>query len=141
MKEFISTSGASVRINLAPFKDAMALKNALTKELSNSGIEIGNLEVKDVKNLDKSKIFNTLINGLLAIDSSEVIQNQLFKCLVRCTYNNEKITEFTFEKEEARCDFYEIAIECVKANLSPFFQGIISKLNINAESLLDTLKQ
>lgn len=122
MTEFTATSGANVKINPADFKSAMALKSAVAKELSKSEFEVSGFDMeKDVNIADFAKM-------ALAVDSSPLVYDCLFKCLVRCTYNGQKITEATFEDVEARQDYYEIVLACLKENLLPFFNGLVSKL-------------
>lgn len=128
MVEFTTQSGAKVVINIAPFKDAMALKNALEKELALSGKSM-NLSLKDLE-------LGALAPLVLSIDSSENVAKALFMCLARCTYNGEKIIEQTFEPETAREDYYEIVIACMKANVYPLLKRLISSLT----NLLSGLK-
>lgn len=120
MTEITTQSGAEVVINSAPFKDAMALKNAFERELAKTDIKLDKLDLKSDITAISSIIF--------AIDSSDKIFEAVFKCLSRCTYDGVKITESIFEPEEARGDYYEIVIECVKVNLAPFFKGLSSRL-------------
>ncbi len=119
--EFLAPSGAKVVIGLAPFQDAIALKNAMAKELALTGMD---LKVEGLKDFDVA----VLLPALLAMDSSPVVYAAMFKCLARCSYNGDKITETTFEPAEARGDYYDIIIACAKENLSPFFKGLASKL-------------
>lgn len=122
MTEFTASSGAKVKVNPADFKDAMALKSAIAKELSKADFDLSLKMDKDVNPADFAKM-------ALAVDSSPVVYDCLFKCLARCTYDGQKITEATFEDVSAREDYYEIVLACLKENLSPFFKGLISKLS------------
>lgn len=117
MIESVTQSGAALVVNSAPFKDAMALKNAIARELSTSGMA-----------LDLKADISALSSVVLAVDSSDAVYKALLPCLIRCTYNGLKITEATFEDDKAREDYYEIIIECLKVNLSPFFKGLASRL-------------
>lgn len=122
MTEFTATSGAKVKINPADFKSAMALKSAIAKEMSKSEFEISGFDMqKDINIADFAKM-------ALAVDSSPAVYKALFDCLVRCTYDGQKITEAIFEEVDARQDYYEIVIACLKENLLPFFNGLVSKL-------------
>lgn len=114
MVEMVTKNGAAVVINVAPFRDAMALKNIIGKELVATG---GRIDLRS----DVTAV-------MLTIDSSEAVYKALFVCLSRCTYNSQKIIEATFESEAAREDYYEVVVECLKANLSPFLKGLLSKL-------------
>lgn len=124
MTELKTQGGAAVVITAAPFRDAMALKNAIAKELAASGVAF-----------DLKAPLSSLSSVVLAVDSSDAVYKALLPCLIRCTYNGQKIVEATFEAEAAREDYYEVVIECLKANLSPFFKGLASKLNA-LESIL-----
>lgn len=129
MTEFTATSGAKVKINPADFRSAMALKSSIAKEISNSDFEVSgfNLE-KDINIADFAKL-------ALSVDSSPAVYKALFDCLARCTYDGQKITEATFEDINARKDYYEIVIACLKENLLPFFNGLVSKLNTIMDKL------
>lgn len=118
--DIITGSGAAAVISAAPFKDAMALKNALWRELATAGIKIDELSLKTD--------FKKLFGAFLIIDSSENFNKNIMTCLARCTYNEKKIVESTFETESAREDYYQLAFECLKVNLNPFAKGLISKL-------------
>jgi hypothetical protein len=124
MPEFQTAGGNTVAVNAAPWRDAVALKNAIAKEFLASGAV---LDLKaDASNLSKV---------ILAVDSSDAVYKALMACLSRCTFNNQKIVDATFENESAREDYYEIVTECLKVNLSPFFKGLLLKLK-TLESLL-----
>lgn len=109
MSTLIVPSGADVEINTAPWKDAKALKRTIEREIALSG--------------------GISLPTVLLVDSSEMVDAALWPCLVRCTYNKEKITESTFDKPEARGDYYDIVQECVKVNLGPLVQSLLSKLS------------
>lgn len=129
--EFTAQSGAKVRINPADFRDAMALKSAIAKEISKSDFDLSAGSLTDKIDIaDFAKI-------ALAVDSSDTVYDCMFKCLVRCTYDGQKITEATFEDVNSRQDYYEIVIACLKENLLPFFGGLVSKL----KPLLDKVNQ
>lgn len=123
MAEFTAQSGAKVKIYAADFKDAIALKSAIAKELSKADFDL------NLKSLQDEIDLGNFAKIALAVDSSPVVYKHLFDCLVRCTYNGQKITEETFEEVSAREDYYEVVIACLKENLSPFFKGLISKLS------------
>jgi hypothetical protein len=126
------SSGAKVSINVADFDDALALKNAVAKEFAQSGLELSNLKASDLQNFTEMDV-NVLMPFLKAVaqfDSSPSVNAAIFACLSRSTYNSERITKETFENVEARADYYEIVFECLKVNLSPFFKGLVSKLNL-----------
>jgi hypothetical protein len=106
-------SGAKIVINPAPFKDAKNLKNAIESESARSGVDISNL-----------KNFGSLI---LLVDSSVAFNMAIAPCLLRCTRNDQKITDETFDAIEARQDYYEILVACVKENVGPLLDGLFSQ--------------
>ena len=109
--DFTTANNAQVVMPLAPFKDAMSLKNAIEKELKESGAQL------DLK-ADISTLF-------LSVDSSDAVYKALMVCAGRGTYNHEKINEKTFETVEGREDYYEVMITCLKVNVAPFFKGLL----------------
>jgi len=123
MSEFMSAGGVKVVVNPGGFKQAMALKSAILKEVSKADFDLsfGDMRVEDFD-------VSALAKLAAAVDSSPEVYACLFDCLSRCTYGGHKITEVTFEKVEARADYYEIVIACLKENLLPFFGGLLSKL-------------
>lgn len=110
MTELTGKSGANIVINAAPWKDAKELKRAIEQQVSLNGIDI-------TKETDIASL-------LLRIDGSDLVENALWPCLIRCTRNDEKITMQTFDSLEARKDYYEIVIACVKENLSPLVESL-----------------
>lgn len=111
----------------ADFDSAMELKDAIGKELSKNDVKI------DVGSLTKIMDADVDIMGLLSIaaklDSSADVRNAVFKCLVRCTYKDEKITKELFDDVNMRSLYYPMVLECIKVNLTPFFGEVISKLS------------
>lgn len=121
--EITTQSGAEVKINAADFLVSMQLKSAIIRALRESDLDLAQI---DLDNLTKSSI-EPIVQAILSIDSNEQVEASLFKCLARCTYDGEKISKDTFEPVERRGDYYEIVIACLKENLLPFFQPLLSK--------------
>ncbi len=133
MVEFIGASGKKIIINPAPAADAFALKNAIHAKLHIPKINLdelkkgkGNISDK-IKDMDVSEILATLAENILTLDSDKDVNAALMGCLIRCTYDSEKIVLGTFDNIEAREDYYEIIEQCVRINLVPFYKGLISK--------------
>jgi len=84
MREFTSTCGAKVKINQAPFSDALNLKNAVWKEAAKVGFNLN--DAKGLSEIDVSAFIGTF----LSIDSSEAVYSAIWPCLARCLYNGEK---------------------------------------------------
>ena len=131
MAEVTVSSGAKVVVNIADFDDAMTLKNAIASELAKGKLQLegltqGDLDIQNMMSLDM-KVIEPLLQVALTIDSAPEVNKAIFVCLEKCLYNGEKITKQTFNPEEARADYYEIVIACLKVNLTPFFKGLLSK--------------
>jgi hypothetical protein len=128
MEEFKAPSGKQVVINPAPFKDALALKQAIASEFARSDFKMDLDFGGKVGSLKDMEFDIAQIAKLAAlVDSSEVVYKALFTCLSRCSHDKEKITEATFEPEDHRQDYYEIVLACIRVNLGPFFKGLLSK--------------
>lgn len=121
MREISVPSGTIVKISEAPWADAMALKNAIGLELAKGNIDIS-------LDFQKDMDVGQLIKLVALLDSSQNVQNALMKCLARCTYDGQAINSATFEPVGARQDYYDIVVECLKENLSPFFKSLLSRL-------------
>jgi hypothetical protein len=114
MQSVSVSSGAKVEIGVAAFKDVMAFKSAAMRELSEAGVDLKGLR------LDKDADISGLLSALLRVVSSDAVYEKLWPCLARSTYNGQKITEATFEDENARQDFYEVCGHFLKVNITPF---------------------
>lgn len=126
MEVFKTQSGAKVTLPTAPWRDAVALKNAIHKEIAASPVKI-----------DFSADIGVVAKFILQADSSEVIYDAVMKCLIRGTYNDVKITEATFEPESARGDWYDLLELCLKVNYYPFAVALRSKYNLALGVLRD----
>lgn len=113
-------SGAKLRVNLASF--------ATSKDLYQAFLE----EAKGVKfdfSLDtelKLEMFKDIICVGL---SSKKIEKALWECMKVALYNDKKITEETFEDEDARGDYFNVVFEVAKLNLSPFVKNLYALLS------------
>lgn len=123
MAEITTQSGVKVKLNPADFEDAMDLQSAILKEASKADFSLEGVDLKS--DID----FSGLIKAGMAVAASKEVREILFKCLARCTYDGQKITKATFEDAAARKDYYEVVIACLKENLLPFFEGLISQLS------------
>jgi len=134
VSDFKAPSGANISIRIAPFDDAMALKDAIGSKLAESGVNLKDaFQGKDLKKEEVSDfigdLIDPLVNSLLSLDSSKELRIAIFKCLNRCTCEGERITGNTFEPPDRRGDYYPVVIECLKVNLLPFFQNLSSQLD------------
>lgn len=135
--EFTTESNAEVVINMANFIDASRLRVAVLGAIKESGVEISKVDIEkllsgvkeDMGAAVKSGALDSLLDMVISLDCSEKVNNEIFNCLKRSTYNSEKITRDTFNELEARGDYYHIVIMCLKVNLTPFFKTLFSKLS------------
>ena len=130
--EFETKNSVNVKINMADFTSSMKLKKAIVEAVKESGLDISSVDITNLK----SGAINSIIQAILTADSSDKVEDAIFKCLARCTYNGEKITKDIFEPLEARENYYEIIIACLKVNLSPFFVPLFSKFNELQEKIM-----
>lgn len=137
------SSGAEVKINVADWTSSKRLQKAINLAIKKSGVELSKVDIEQLFSGSKSEMLTSVKSGaldslldlVLSVDSDDEVEKALFKCLERCTYNGEKITKDTFEDVEARGDYYEIVIHCLKENLAPFFRPLLSKLKKLAPSV------
>lgn len=131
MTEFTSKSGIKVRIEPSTFANAIDLKTKIEKALLKENIDVANVDIdfdKIRKGIIDMAVISSLSKVMMIIDSSDEVHKAIFVCLERCLYNSEKITLETFEPIEARADYYEILMACIKENLSPFLKTLFAKL-------------
>lgn len=124
-------TGARIVINPCSFMEAFKLKSVLQRALISTGINIEEAFDED------------LIKFIFSLDSSEEVMLCLFECLKRSQYNDVAIKPDVFDDLKAREDLYDIFFNCIKINLGPFLQSLLSKLGINvpADQLKGILKQ
>lgn len=121
-------SGAILQVNAAPFADAQRLSQACAKELAP-------LKISASTELD----LDFFKNIVCAVASSENIERALWPCLRRCLYSGVKIDDGTFEPEDARQDYLLVVSEVLKANVFPFWKGLLSKSGISTEGLMSAI--
>lgn len=115
LREVTLPTGAVLKINDAPFKDAHALYQAVLKMLVFAEVPEG----KEKRDVIKDYLPLTL--------ASPEVHQAVMKCFERATYNEKKITDATFEPIEARKDFVQACIEVQIQNLDPFLAGVLLK--------------
>ena len=114
MRKVTLPSGAELTVNIAPFKDAKALFQALLKEWKDMGPDLPS---------NLGKMFSSAFSSL-------EVEKALWPCLTRCLYNGEKITPDVFEPDEARQDFIPACLEVVSDDITPFTKGLFSESKI-----------
>lgn len=114
MKEVVLPSGRKLSVQPAPFKEAKALYQALATEFLRADID------------GEAELANLIKNVMCLAISSPRVEAALEPCLRRCTYNSLRISEESFESEEAREDYLDICIEVSKENLTPFTKSLFA---------------
>lgn len=133
MRKVKLPSGAELTIQPAPFVDAKNLYQALLKELKGISID---LEM-NMANLYKE---------LFCVGfSSPQIEDSLWKCLARCTYDNGKtgplkIALDTFEPIESREDYMTVCTEVTRDNVSPFVKTLFAEYERFTQMIESTRK-
>jgi hypothetical protein len=112
------SSGAVLKITLAPFAEAKALYQACLEELRN-------LHVDPKEEVDVNLFKDLFCVGL----SSKKIEAALWPCLKRATYNDLKIDDSTFEPVEARQDYVPVCFEVAKENIAPFAKSLYAEFS------------
>lgn len=119
-------SGAELVLHLADFKNSTALNRALMNAASKANMDI---DIGDIKSNGMSALAD-LAPMFMTIAGSEEVEDAIIGCLNRSTWNNSRISVELFDDNpNARGDFYEIAIECVKFNSQVFMKALLSKLS------------
>lgn len=135
--EFVTQNGnKKVEIKEASFKDASNLKKAVMKCLLNTDALKG-VNIDSLQGVDSSKLFDSLGQMLINMDTSEEFDKAIMNCLSNCIYDGFfKINEQLFDdKPEAREDYYEIVSKCTEVNLRPFFKSLVSELKQRFQTL------
>lgn len=117
-------SGAELVVTIASFKEGNHLLKTLARELKGVDLEM-DLSPDTFKNIGDKDV-NSLKNLVLQLLQSEAVEAAVMACAKRCLYNQQRITDQTFEPVEARPDFLPVVWEVMKANLRPFFSGLAS---------------
>jgi hypothetical protein len=97
-------------------------------------------ELKMVKVDMKTEIDINMFKDLFcSVLASKKIEECLWACMDRVTYDGKKIDEDTFEDIEAREDYIEISIEVAKANIMPFTKTLMQQYRPQLEKLVSSL--
>ncbi len=120
MNEITLKSGAILVTQIAPFSSGSKLLKTLLRELKDVDIQLENLDLSQIASQD----INTLKNAVCQLLGSDVLEQAVFECMGRCSYNGLRIVRDTFEPENARQDYLPVAWEVIKVNLRPFFSGL-----------------
>lgn len=125
-------SGADLEVTMASFAESNLLRKAVMREVETVKVSFEG-EGKALKDLFQMEMndaaINTIKNMLMRLAASDSIEDALWPCLGRATYNRKKIDRDTFEDEAARGDYLVVAKEVLWFNLSPFFKNLGSMLS------------
>lgn len=116
LREITLPSGRKMEVVPAPFAEAKRLYQAFASEMKK--VDLKSMEAMDV---------NSLKNAICAMVESSAMEAALWPCVIRCTYQGQKITAQTFEPLEAREDFMDIYYEVAQENIAPFLKGLFAQ--------------
>ena len=114
MKEVVMPSGAKLQIEPAPFVKARDLFQAVLDEGKNLKIDFG-MEMSNPS--FKKDVFCTAL-------SSKKIEEHVWRCMEKVTYNSLRVTMETFEPLEARGDYFAACFEVAQENVLPFLKSL-----------------
>ena len=109
-------SGANLTIQIAPFKLGTELVRTVARELIKVRVS---LDVSDLTKVAGGDL-NTVKDAAFQLIQSDALEKILHECMARCLYNGERITADTWEKVEAREDYFPVMWEVFQANMRPF---------------------
>lgn len=128
-KKITLPSGSCLEITLMPWERAWEISQTVTKELELLKIEISDLEVfkRDFEDPDFNPLeLINLKNPICSLISNKVFISAAKACFEKCTIDNLRINNDTFEKEDKRCDFIPAVYHVLMQNLTPFFSNLLS---------------
>jgi hypothetical protein len=108
-------SGAVLGVNVAQFEESEGLYRVLVSKLGT------------LRFYAEDASSGVFINLLAVCFSAPDVQDALWKCLRRCTYNGKGISKETFSPEETRVDFIRVCVEVAKDNTDPFVKGLYAE--------------
>lgn len=109
-------SGKTLEVEDAPFEMARNLEMVITEEIRSMKFQP-----------DLDVMGQLMKEGFLIALSSRKIDDALWECMKRCTYENIKISKATFEPVEAREDFHDVCFEVAQQNIRPFTKNLFAK--------------
>lgn len=108
-------SGAVLKIGHTPFGISKALYRAFL------------LEMKGVPISSKAELNEVFKNMFCFVSTSKEFEKALEDCFKRCTYNNLKVEESSFEPIETREDYVPVCIAVAKENITPFTKSLFAE--------------
>lgn len=124
MKEF---DNSALKITHSSFKKAKHLFRTLSNTLKESKLDFRDVKIdeEDVFQSELGGAISSVLNMALGVIGSESVENAIMDC-GRAVYDNEKVNEEFFEKEENRSLYIPIMVEMAVKNLNPFYKGLLS---------------
>jgi hypothetical protein len=120
-------SGAILILGTPSFSQSTKLFKVICNELRLVDMDISSMDIRTFAGKD----INSIKNALLQLLGSDAVENALFECAIRSTYNSLKITRDTFSPEDAREDYFLVAWEVIRHTLRPFGKSLASLLPTN----------
>ncbi len=144
MHSFTTKSGKEVRLEIADWEKVSELKSAIMTSLAKSDFSVMDIatafQKKDEDISENGELIDSIFKAILFLGGSKDIDKAVISCLERSLYNHQRITQETFNSPEARADYYEIFISCIKVNLAPFFASLTSQLGAFQKMIQENLK-
>ncbi len=135
--EYTAPSGAKVDITISDYSTSFDLMKSVLRAVRQGGISdkisgsFQGLDLEAIKTKDLGSL-GGLFDLVVDVITSSEVENLIFKCMERCTYDDgkgiAKITRSTFEPESRRGDFIFVAFEVGRINIRPFLSQLDSGL-------------
>lgn len=145
-KEFELPSGAKLRLGPAAFGDAKLLHDVVLKAAG--GKSLSEIDLETVLRSDV-QMGGALMDIVMKVMSDSAVEAALFKCADRGLYSpdgveasRKKVDRSLFDDtkfgEQAREDYYFIALRTLEVNVGPFFKKVFSALLARAAKTAST---
>lgn len=123
-------SGATLDVTRSPFVIGHKLFKTVLKEMKQVNLKLGLKEGQSFGSLASLELtddaLNTVKDAFCILLSSEEIEEVLWECMLRSTYNGRKIDKALFNEDPITADYLEVAKEVMTINLIPFRQSLES---------------
>jgi hypothetical protein len=127
MTSYKLPSGAELEVTPLDFEPAFEISQVVTRFIGLLDVDLTGMDPKQwnsIADIDLAAIKRPLSQVL----SNSDLRKAGDKCLVKCTYNGQKVTTKTWEPVEARQDYLYAIFFAMKENVMPFFEGAFSSL-------------
>ena len=115
MKEHVLPSGAVLKLLHTPFSESKTLYQAVMEEFKHVKFDTKQDYAAIMKDLFCASVYSPKVDAALKI------------CMGRCTYNDRKIDDTTFDPPENRQDYSVSCLRVMEENLSPFLNGLFAE--------------